>query len=287
MTVSTDASDLKWGAVWHKSPTETSSETGGWFCPSLLRLHITKKEALGALWGLQSYQRKIPPGARVHLQTDSLSLYHALRRLRTKSPALLPVIRELASLAAQRNWVLTPHWIPSEENLADKPSRDRDFDDYRLDPRLLFPALKALPLPCLPTIDLMTTETHSQFRRFVSRTPQPNSIATDLFSMPLSSLPDRVLYVNPPWGSIQRLLLHLSTMRSDQMMVIVTPHWDLQPWYRHLDQIRSSAHRLPPQNGTYLDPLGEPMPSPRWSTDLSLICASRIAALKFPKPFST
>ena len=291
-TVSTDASDHQWGAVLHRyhSPQQTEPHqctpqchrshtsqhfsTNGYFHSSRQHLHITAKEALAALYGLQSFQHLLQPGSRIHLQVDSQSLYHALRRLRTKSPTLLPIVTQLAALTSVHSWTLTPSWVRSEDNPADEPSRSaRDFDDYQVAPQVLQRALHQLHLP-LPSIDLMTTAAHTQCPRFVSRLPQPTATATDLFSFPLHTLPDSLLYVNPPWGCIQRLLLHLTSLRPDQRVLLVTPTWERQPWYQHLQHLRRQHTQTPPRKGVFLDPLGLEMPTPRWSTDFSVICGA-------------
>ena len=147
----------------------------------------------------------------------------------------------IASLSLEMGWSVTPKWVPSEENPADKPSRaKRDYDDYRLDPRLLQDSL--LRLQCKqPSIDLMTTHAHRQCHRFLSRTLQPESVGVDVFARPLSELPDKTLYVNPPWSAIPRMLLHAATLRPDQQMVLVTPRWELQQWWQHLCRIRSRS----------------------------------------------
>lgn len=289
VTLSTDASDHQWGAALqlprsaasHNQPQEET--TNGWFPVDQQRCHITAKETWACLYGLRAFERVLPPGTRIRLQVDAQCLYFALRRMRTKSPHLLPVVKEIAQLAHNNSWVLTPVWVPSADNPADAPSRaPRDYDDYALS-ATLFPRACQL-LPHLPTLDLMATASHKQCPRFVSRLPQPGAVAIDLFAHPLRSFPDQLLYVCPPWGCIQRLLLHCSSLRRDQQLLLVTPDWSRQPWFRHLERIRRSHVTFPPTSGTYVDPLGLPMPKPRWSTVCSVISGADISQLACQPP---
>ena len=145
--LATDASDWRWGAV---TPTE---EFGGYFSPEEQKLHITAKETLALLHALRSLS--LPPNTHVHLSVDSQPLYHALRRLRTRSFALQPLLLQIHQHCLRHALHLTPHWVPSEENPADRPSRaPRDWDDYQIAPAHLNTALRSLSLPH-PTIDLM------------------------------------------------------------------------------------------------------------------------------------
>ena len=57
---------------------------------------------------------------------DNMGLVLALDRCRAKSFALLNIVRQWCSLSLACNSLLAVRWIPSELNVADKPSRQRD-----------------------------------------------------------------------------------------------------------------------------------------------------------------
>ena len=271
-TISTDASDTRWGAVLHRQT--TIAPFGGYFSEEEQRLHITAKETLAVLRTLQSLSPHLPDHALLLLQVDAQSLYFALKKLKTRSARMHAVLAEIHSLCLLHDWTIRPVWIPTEENEADAPSRaGRDWDDYRLRPDLLRTAREQLRVD-KPTLDLMASQQNAQTRRFCSATPQPGAVLLDVFSRPLSHHSDKTLYCNPPWGAIQRLLLHAQTMRHDQQLILVTPRWELQPWWTHLARVRTRHLTLPPSTPPYVDPLGRPMPCPRWSSDISVISGS-------------
>ena len=88
-TLSTDASDWQWGAHL-LLPNQPPVTFNGYFNQHLQTKHITEKEAAATAFSLQSLvdHPHLGPGTVIRLQVDAQSLYHALRRRKTRSPNL-------------------------------------------------------------------------------------------------------------------------------------------------------------------------------------------------------
>ena len=72
-----------------------------------------------------SFPRSI--GCRVALLIDSTVAMCSINKGRSSSPLLLPRLRQLASLLLASGLRLFLHWVPSEQNPVDGPSRAHDF----------------------------------------------------------------------------------------------------------------------------------------------------------------
>ena len=85
-TLSTDASDWQWGAHL-QLPQQPAITFHGYFNPAFQRKHITQKEAAATQFALHSLQNHplLPHGTVIRLQVDAQSLYHTLRRMKTRS----------------------------------------------------------------------------------------------------------------------------------------------------------------------------------------------------------
>ena len=107
--------------------------------------------------------------------------------------------------------------------------------------------------PC--SVDLFATRLNNQLRRCVSWRPDPFAIATDAFTM---SWQEEVGYAFPPFSLIGRCLQKVRL--EGCTVVLVTPVWDVQPWYPVLLDLLIEypllllSHSRPLQQGT---PIGD------------------------------
>ena len=84
---------------------------------------------------------------------------------------------------------------------------------------------------------------------YVSWRPDPFAIATDTFTM---SWQEEVWYAFPPFSLIGR---YLHKVRLEGCTVLVTPVWDVQPWYRVLlDLLIEYPLLLPSYSQLLVDP---------------------------------
>ena len=186
----------------------------------LLSRDICVKEALAVLFVLQALPESIWH-RRVDVLVDNEGLALAWSGLRSSSEGLIGVLRELFLLCLDFNVELCLHWVPSEANLADAPSRALSRADARLSVRLRSRlwslwgpfAFDLMALPsnvfCCDGISLPFFAPH----------PVLGCSGVDVFSQ---SPPGGVLYVFPPFVMVSALIGLLAEW-GDVCAVLVLP----------------------------------------------------------------
>lgn len=251
----TDASDAGWGATlsW-----EDDQPLFGQFRDGDAEFHINMKEALAAVHALEMYQ---PKNCTVHLITDSTTLFWYIKHWGGRSPQLNEIIRRLWDLCQVQNLNLEPHFVFSEENPADGPSRrgSQQLSESSLHPE----AMKivrhwAKENNFQPKWDWMASESNAQCEHWISE--QQNWFLQDLRSI----CPG---YLNPPFHLIPHILNRWINHPQEVQALVIFPHKPKAAWFLLFERMRVSPLLLI-QNSwdLFIGVTHEPLP--RWGGPL-------------------
>ena len=268
VTLAVDASKQGWGAVQlageHQvpaaplppSPAQPKGEfpwAQGFWGEGEADLHINLQEALAALRGIQALIPKpnlLPPNSTIALQVDSTTTAAYLQKNLQggRKQTVWGVLQPLHQWLSKHNLNLEAHWVASEDNIADGPSRvSADRTDWTLHPAIREVLLDKLGLD--PKVDLFATWQNTQCPYFISRGPQPSTkhrtqVACNTWNTPPSALPYRVWWANPPWGELQHLPGWVDKMPKGALVVALFPRWEQQLWYHRLIRRHNNNYPL-------------------------------------------
>ena len=219
VTISSDASQMGWGAVC------AETRTGGAWSIQEQAMHINSLELLAATLAVKAFQKEAS-GISVLLQLDNATAVAYINNMGgTVSNQLKDLAKELWMWALDRDITLSAQHIPGKSNtIADMESWTiRDRSDWMLCPRI-FQAIKKEFGPL--DVDLFASRLTFQIPRFFSWRPDPLAEALDAFQQDWSPLRG---FANPPWCLIGRVLSH--ACRQEAQLVLVAPGWRGQTWY--------------------------------------------------------
>ena len=167
------------------------------------------------------------PGDRVRLHIDNrTAATYILCQGGTKSNILLQEALRLWEQAVSRDiTILTPHWIPTEENLAaDFLSRhDMDHWEFMLDRETFTAILEHFSL--YPTLDVFASRSTAQLPRYMSWERDPQAIGQDA----LIHSWDPVSYLFPPVPLLPKVVRLIKDQRI--RAVLVCPQWPSALWW--------------------------------------------------------
>ena len=160
----------------------------------------------------------------VQLYEDNQAVVAILMSGTSRNPELMRELRKLFDMCGLRNITLRPQYIQSHLNvLADKLSRLRDHDDWKLNPKIFQEAATRWGTP---EVDRFATANNAQCRRFNSRWGDPQSEARDAFTQVWVGTHS---WLNPPWGCIGRVLAKVRCEGAEALIVV--PFWSSRTWY--------------------------------------------------------
>ena len=224
ITLSSDASGYAWGAqiVTPCGPLILRD----YWTADCMPADICVKEGLAVLLALSSIVDSVRDH-RVDVYSDNHALTQAWSGLKCSSSDLAGVLRSLFLLCCEYNLSVKLIWIPSEDNVADAPSRLLRRSDASLVPELRNQLWDSFgPF----SIDLMALPSNA-FRRpsgasipFFSPTPMPSSEGANVFSQ---ERPCGVAYAFPPFVMIPALIRLLQEWGSVEV-VLVLPFKEFQ-----------------------------------------------------------
>lgn len=249
-----DASSLGWGAV------RVSGEDPiwGWFLPPVIQDHINLKETRALLESILVYNLK---NAEVHVWTDSTTLFWYLLKWGGRSLQLNSLLRELWIMAQERGLVITPHWVPSQDNPADGPSRRlwSPLQNSMLHPMVVSHifnhfASRSTGRRIYPQVDWMALDFNTQCPRHIS--PQQNIFAQNLDTLAPG-------WVNPPWALIPHLLNFWMNFSPKAVALAVLPYTPKAPWWGLRTRMQVGPNLfLHHRQGVFLDHTGSPLEGP-------------------------
>lgn len=220
-TMTTDASLSGWGAVW-ESPGLDPIHTSGLFEQQQMDRHIGEKELLAVILALQAFRSQTQQKA-VLLKTDSIVVMRAVNKMGSNAARIAALTDQLFLQLESQQTCLRAVYIPSEENPADRLSRQGPANsDWMLNPKIFKQCCRIWGTPA---VDLFASFANRQLPRFYSFTPQPQAAGIDAFSTSWREYS----WVNPPFALIHRVL---NKIREDQATVLlVFPVWTASPWF--------------------------------------------------------
>ena len=223
----TDASDAGYGVVMEREGREPEV-VSGIFVHSWKLAHINIKELRALSLGLEllAARVKTEPWRRVVCYTDSSVVEAQIWRNYAPSPSAVGLLETISALAERKRWRLTLRWIPSEENLADQPSRDPHRDTFQFRPALFQQVRDQVRAEAGPVLfDLFASRENRLVNRFCSREKEIGSAgsAWRLDWGELCRRKKRVLWAKPPFVDIPLLLRKIQVER--ESVLLVAPEW--------------------------------------------------------------
>lgn len=215
------------GPRWHRALTVLEQEQG---------IFIGEIRAL-----VETIEKFAPElaGHTVRFMEDNQAAMYATRRLTSKHPDALPLLRRLwALLSAHRIRLQHVDYVRSEHNPADQPSRWRFFDEWQLQPAVFrwvnhqFPAC---------TLDLFASENTHQLPRYVSRFHDPKAVAVDAWSQRWSG--ERG-WINADWDLLERIAQRLEEEPA-AAATVVCPYFPGQSYFQRLLALADRALVVP------------------------------------------
>ena len=239
----TDACDTGWGVRF------LDRENHGQWSIEESKLHINVKEIMAVYFGLITMLHDMSHTS-VKLHIDNTVTVNVLKHMGTShNPDLNQYARKVWLWARDRAIWLIPSYIPSSQNLADKPSRDSYIDaEWKLNPRVFREV--CVQLDFYPDVDLFASRLNRQLTQYVSYHPDPFATATDAFSI---SWCDLKFYMFPPFSCISRCLQKIKQETASG--IIIVPQWPTQPFYPVLlKMLIQPPHVIPKGTGNLLMP---------------------------------
>ena len=193
----------------------------------------------------------------VHLRVDNMSTVPQINKMGgPRSGQLLEVTQQLWGYCLSRRIMLTAEHLPGNLNqVADTQFRIyEDSSNWQLMPEVL-KQLDKLWGPIL--VDWFADRLNAQVRKFVSWKPDPEAWQVDAFTMPWAK---ELGYALPPFCLIGRCLAKVQ--KDGAEMVLATPVWQTQPWFRRvLGMLTDFPMLLPQVPNLLMGPTGKSHPS--------------------------
>ena len=242
----------------------------GYFQDPILDCHIAIKETEGAIQGILAHNMA---NTQLHLYTDNSNLFWAIKRWGSKSLQLNQAVRTLWQICHQKEISLVPHWVPSEENLADQASR-RKLSPYfhsMLNPSQMLEICQLVADPrnglvtkaFKPMWDWMATPLNTQLPKFVGE--EQNFFLQDLSEVSPG-------WLNPPWGMIPHILNYWACQKDTAQALVCLPHQPYQAWWPLAQKmVISKSVILSPHRGLILEERGDILPAPRYPLWLAVL----------------
>ena len=218
-TITTDASNFGWGAVWG-----TLSAAGQW-SDAERRLHINILELTAVLRAIQTWGTHLKGYDLTIVSDNSTTVAYLNRQGGTRSLHLCSLTWDLLILCQNLDISVRANHLAGKLNvLADALSRGKvDMNEWSLAQTW---ADYVFQLFGRPTVDLFATSINHKLPTFCSRYFHPRAWATDALAMSWDNLST---YAFPPLCLILTTLLKFSRSFGD--MLLIAPCWPNQPWF--------------------------------------------------------
>ena len=219
LDVFSDASGSGWGGIL-RLPDQPQQELHGLWDLSESDLPIMVKETLALLYVLRRVAGLIS-NARIDCFVNSETLVACWRKDGSRNTRVNNAHKEIFHLTLSANFQVILHFVPSQQNPADSPSRIPSDRDCSLSPASWLILQRAFGPH---TIDLIATSANAQkdsSRRalpFFAPSPSPQALGVNVFSQALS--PSHSAYVFSPFVLVGPLIRFLASQSCPYTIVV-------------------------------------------------------------------
>ena len=130
ITLFSDASDVCWGGSI-RIPGKEDQLIRGYWDESSRDLPIAVREAKALLYTIESFDASVA-NSRLDCFIDNKAVVAAWQKQASKNPVLSQVMKYIFQLTLRSNLALSTYFVPSADNLADRPSRSLSDIDCKL-----------------------------------------------------------------------------------------------------------------------------------------------------------
>ena len=151
---------------------------------------------------------------------------------------------------------------------------------YKLQPDILHALTKKLEVK--PTVDGMALFWNAQFRKYCSPSRDPHAFCRDFFAQTKSSFRGEVVWVNPLWEQLPKLVQWLrNEPQAACTFVVFAPEWSSEQWHKDLGSLCVRSVFCPAKHGMFIDMFGEGLPKPGYDFRAWLITENSISSTRF------
>ena len=256
--LTTDASKLVgWSAVLGDKVAK-GAWTGEW-----KNKHINEKELEAVRRGLQSFGWALQ-GANIQLQTDSSTALSYLVNEGGKFDHLTLVARHVWELSLSLGCqIVDIKWVPTDQNVADAPSREWDFHAWRIQDGIYHQLCQKWGTP---DIDLMASEEGHRVPKFFSEWWTPSTAGVNALAYPWTGM---LCWAEPPFAMITQILSH--AIACEARLMLVVPDWPAAVWAPLLERVKVDQIYLGRAKEVVIKgACGEALPEP-WKQDRRMV----------------
>ena len=239
-TITTDASHKGWGATDGHTPTG-----GRWGLSE--KTHINVLELKAAFFAIKAYcSSKV--FKHIRIRSDNCTAIAYINHMGgIKALECDTLAKELWEFCNSRNIWLSAAYIPGKINtVADKLSREfNDQTEWMLQPSIFQNVVEKMQF--YPDVDLFASRLNHQVDKYVSWTPDPDSMAVDAFSVSWSNIN---FYAYPPFSIVGAAISKIVQDRATGIMII--PYWTSQYWYPTMQSLLVKDPIILPQIKTLI-----------------------------------
>lgn len=260
LSVESDASGKGWGVVVVDLVSGERWTSSGFWPNAWRGGHSTVTETQTVVEGLAALEQKGYKDVVVRWRSDNRAALAAMKKLRSGSRRLQPIIGRVIQLIQRTGITLRPAYIPGPLNTeADTESRDGllKLFDFRTIPFLFNLINRARP----HSIDAFATLASRKCRKFFAPTPTREALGWDAFAERWAGR--GCLWMVPPWDAIPTVLARLE-VEADVQATLMVPHWQTEAWFHSIWRLASEVWILP-RMPTSIHPVSlKLLPAPRW-----------------------
>ena len=234
----TDSSMYAWGGVLN-----LKKEARGFWPDELRECHITHLELEAVHKTVRSFLTELE-GKVVRLYCDNQAVVAMLSHFTSRNPELMRRMRRLWKLLDLHDIELQARYIRSEANeWADRLSRDKDLDDWRINRKWFDYAETAWGKH---TVDRFASELSRQVARYYSGWHDPECEGVDSLAYDWRG---ETNWVNPPWRLLDEVAHKLR--EEGAAATVVAPYWPGQAWFRELEALSAEVVIMPRQRDLF------------------------------------